>query len=191
MITVNRPGQAQEQHSSRKGLLHGRPPPKGTIPSLRGLKQDNAFHVQLNPFPCVPPTPPSILHLGNLCLNVGFAGGRDASLDVGLVALLLTLTDTLSQKLGVLSSSLNDSLSLNSFRKSNHQQTAHLLLVLSVALLQCEPVALVLESAGSDEALDLRRLGLGLLPLLGGDLTANDVLADVVLLGKSLRKKQT
>ena len=51
---------------------------------------------------------------------------------------------------------------------------------LRAAALECDPVALVLETLGSDETLDARSLGVGLGTLsLGLDLTANDELADL------------
>lgn len=52
--------------------------------------------------------------------------------------------------------------------------------LLGLAALECDSVALVLETLGSDESLDLGGLGVRLLALtLGLDLTANDVLADL------------
>lgn len=46
-------------------------------------------------------------------------------------------------------------------------------------------MSLALEADGSDEALDLGRLAAGLLAfLLGGDLAADNVLADIILLGE-------
>ena len=51
---------------------------------------------------------------------------------------------------------------------------------LRATALKGHAVALVLETLGSDEPLDLGRLGVGLLALiLGLDLAANDVLADL------------
>lgn len=51
---------------------------------------------------------------------------------------------------------------------------------LGLAALECDPVALVLETLGSDKTLDARSLGVGLGTLsLGLDLTANDELADL------------
>lgn len=60
-------------------------------------------------------------------------------------------------------------------------ETYSLLLdLLGLAALESETVSLVLEALGSDEALDLGSLGVGLLALtLGLDLAANDVLADL------------
>jgi hypothetical protein len=52
--------------------------------------------------------------------------------------------------------------------------------LLGLAALEGDPVALVLETLGSDQALDLGGLGVGLLALtLGLNLAANDVLADL------------
>ena len=51
---------------------------------------------------------------------------------------------------------------------------------LGLAALECQPAALVLETLRCDEALDLGGLGVGLAAfLLGGDLTTNDVFADL------------
>ena len=48
------------------------------------------------------------------------------------------------------------------------------------AALECDAVALVLQALGSDQALDLGGLGVGLCALLlGDDFTANDELADL------------
>jgi hypothetical protein len=48
------------------------------------------------------------------------------------------------------------------------------------AALECDPVALVLQTLGSDQALDLGCLGVGLRALLlGGNLTADNELADL------------
>ena len=53
-------------------------------------------------------------------------------------------------------------------------------MLLGVAALECEPVALVLEALGSDKALDLGSLGVRLLALLLRlDLTSDDVLSDL------------
>lgn len=52
--------------------------------------------------------------------------------------------------------------------------------LLGLAALERNAVALVLEALGSDQTLDTRGLGVGLLALaLGLDLAANDVLADL------------
>lgn len=59
-----------------------------------------------------------------------------------------------------------------------------LLLGLGPASLERSEVTLSLESLGGDESLDLGRLGGGLAVLLG-DLSGDDVLADVVLLGQA------
>lgn len=51
---------------------------------------------------------------------------------------------------------------------------------LRAAALECDPVALVLETLRSDQTLDLGGLGVGLCALLLGlDLTADDELADL------------
>ena len=51
---------------------------------------------------------------------------------------------------------------------------------LRAAALECDPVALVLETLGSNQTLDLGCLGVGLRALLLGlDLTADDELADL------------
>lgn len=51
---------------------------------------------------------------------------------------------------------------------------------LRAAALECDPVALVLQALGSDQALDLGGLGVGLRALLLGlDLAADDELADL------------
>lgn len=65
-------------------------------------------------------------------------------------------------------------------------ETYSLLLdLLGLAALESETVSLVLEALGSDEALDLGGLGVGLLALtLGLDLAANDVLADLFVVEK-------
>jgi hypothetical protein len=53
--------------------------------------------------------------------------------------------------------------------------------LLSLAALERNAVTLVLEALGSDQTLDARSLGVGLLALaLGLDLAANDVLADLL-----------
>ena len=60
-----------------------------------------------------------------------------------------------------------------------------LLDLLGLAALESETVSLVLEALGSDEALDLGSLGVGLLAFtLGLDLAANDVLADLFVVEK-------
>lgn len=52
--------------------------------------------------------------------------------------------------------------------------------LLGLAALECDPVALVLETLGGDQALDLRGLGVGLCALLLRlDLATDDVLADL------------
>ena len=58
----------------------------------------------------------------------------------------------------------------------------------AVSLLQSQQVSLALEGAGGDKALDLGGLGAGLLTLLLGELTTDDVLANIVglLEGKEL-----
>merc|ERR1712000_517988 len=58
--------------------------------------------------------------------------------------------------------------------------------LLGLAALEGSAVTLVLEALGSDQALDLGSLGVGGLALaLGLDLTADDVLADIVILGEA------
>jgi hypothetical protein len=53
--------------------------------------------------------------------------------------------------------------------------------LLSLAALERNAVTLVLQALGSDQTLDARSLGVGLLALaLGLDLAANDVLADLL-----------
>lgn len=52
--------------------------------------------------------------------------------------------------------------------------------LLGLAALECDPVALVLETLGGDQTLDLGSLGVGLRALLLGlDLATDDVLADL------------
>lgn len=96
-------------------------------------------------------------------LSSGVSTQRRSSslLDLSLLGLLLS--NSLGQKLSVLGSSV--------------------LLGLSVAGLEGLEVSLALQSLGSDETLDLRSLGVGLVAL--GDLTSDDKLADIVLLGKT------
>jgi hypothetical protein len=90
------------------------------------------------------------------------AHGAGAAL-AGLGLLGLSLRDTLGQDGGVLGSLILD--------------------LLSLAALQGDSVALVLQALGSDQALDLGGLGVRLLALtLGLDLTSNDVLADLYVL---------
>lgn len=57
--------------------------------------------------------------------------------------------------------------------------------LLGLAALECDTVALVLQTLGSDQTLDLRSLGvrLGAL-LLRLDLSSDDVLADLYPMGK-------
>lgn len=58
--------------------------------------------------------------------------------------------------------------------------------LLGLAALEGNAVALVLETLGGNESLDLGSLGVRLLALaLGLDLAANDVLADIVILGEA------
>jgi hypothetical protein len=55
--------------------------------------------------------------------------------------------------------------------------------LLGLAALECDSVALVLETLGSDESLDLGGLGVRLLALtLGLDFTSDDVLANLFVL---------
>lgn len=52
--------------------------------------------------------------------------------------------------------------------------------LLGLAALECDPVALVLQTLGGDQTLDLGSLGVGLRALLLGlDLATDDVLADL------------
>jgi hypothetical protein len=60
---------------------------------------------------------------------------------------------------------------------------------LRATALDCEPVALVLETLRSNQTLDLGSLGVGLRALLlGDDLTADDELADLNLHSSALDK---
>lgn len=81
--------------------------------------------------------------------------------DLGLLSLLLA--DTLGQKLSVLGSSV--------------------LLGLGIASLKGSDVPLALETLRSNKTLDLGSLGVGLVSL--DNLTTNDILADIVLLGET------
>lgn len=112
-----------------------------------------------------------------------------------LLALLLLLPDALGEELCVLGSSLKGVIcvgdkNMGTFKHKNNQNTTYLLGRGSGTLLQCEPVALALEGEGGDKALDLGCLGVWLLSILGGELAANDVLANVVLLGQVLTHQQ-
>lgn len=91
-------------------------------------------------------------------------GGRSPLPEVGLLGLLLT--NTLVEDLGVLGSSVLGSLGL--------------------ATLECDPVALVLETLRSNETLDARGLGvwLGTL-LLWLNFTTDDELADIIFLAET------
>ena len=73
-------------------------------------------------------------------------------------------------------------LASNNLSSWGKRETYSLVLdLLGLAALERDPVALVLEALGGDEPLDLGRLGVGGLALtLGGDLTTNDVLADLL-----------
>lgn len=84
------------------------------------------------------------------------------------MVLLLLLLGTESQELGILGSSLLGGLgTVNLFGKAS---------------------TLALQDNGGNQALDLGGLGVRLLALLlGGDLTTNDKLADIVILGQVLR----
>ena len=64
-----------------------------------------------------------------------------------------------------------------------------LLGVLSTTLLESQDVTLALENDGGNKTLDLGGLGVGLLlGVLGLNLTTNDKLADIILLGQVLLK---
>lgn len=84
----------------------------------------------------------------------------------GLVVSSLGLADALGENLSVLVGSI-----LGSFR---------------AAALECDPVALVLETLRSDQTLDLGGLGVGLCALLlGGNLTTDDKLANIIFLAET------
>ena len=56
--------------------------------------------------------------------------------------------------------------------------------LLGLAALECDPVALVLQTLGGDQTLDLGGLGVGLLALaLGLDLSSDDILANLLFRG--------
>jgi hypothetical protein len=62
---------------------------------------------------------------------------------------------------------------------------------LCAAALECDAVALVLEALGSDQALDLGGLGVGLCALLLGlDLAADDELTDLHILSTFIPQTQ-
>jgi len=92
--------------------------------------------------------------------------GRTALAELGLLGLLLV--DALVEDLSVLVGILLD--------------------LLGLAALECDAVALVLETLRSDETLDARSLGVwlrALLALLGLDLTTDDKLANIVFLAET------
>ena len=103
------------------------------------------------------------------------AGGA-ALADLLLLGLLLV--DTLVHELSVLV--LRNVSDCSTFQVDIPSTYGSVLGGLGLAALECDPVALVLETLGSDETLDARSLGVGLGTLsLGLDLTANDELADL------------
>ena len=110
------------------------------------------------------------------------AHGRGTTLaGIGLVG--LGLGDTLGEDLSVLVLQM----CVSGFRHQLQVKKGHVgktyglvLDLLSLAALEGSTVALVLETLGGDESLDLGGLGVGGLALaLGLDLAANDVLADL------------
>lgn len=112
---------------------------------------------------------------------LGFVHGRGAALaSVGLGG--LGLGNTLGQDLGVLVLYAIVLAVLLSRRRGRSGWITYGLVLdlLGLAALECDAVALVLQTLGSDQTLDLGGLGvrLGAL-LLGLDLSSDDVLADL------------
>lgn len=113
------------------------------------------------------------------CLLADRAGAALA----GLGLLGLGLGHALGQDVGVLSLLGGEAKSVQAtwWTRGTRGVTYSLIAdLLRLAALEGDPVALVLQALGSDQALDLGGLGVRLLALtLGLHLTANDVLADL------------
>lgn len=111
------------------------------------------------------------------CLLANRAGAALA----GLGLLGLGLGHALGQDVGVLSLWVAKSVQATQGTRANRDVTYSLIAdLLRLAALEGDPVALVLQALGSDQALDLGGLGVRLLALtLGLHLAADDVLADL------------
>lgn len=104
-----------------------------------------------------------LFHYNNNAEPLFVHGACSSLAGIGLVG--LGLGDTLGKDLGVLVGLVLD--------------------LLGLAALESETVALVLQALGGDQSLDLGSLGVRLLALaLGLDLSSDDVLADIVILGE-------
>lgn len=104
--------------------------------------------------------------------------GGSAAL-AGLVVGGLALGDALLKELSVLGLRCCQCMALGHEAGATY---GSILLGLCATALEGEPVALVLETLGGNQALDLGRLGVGLLALaLGLNLAADDELADLNL----------